>query len=526
MNGNSQKVILVSLLAAALFACNSSSKTGRNSNNSEYLAKEDDGKKNTSPVSIPNNSDASLESTYGEGTDPTGSGVEAEKPIDYPLNSPVNEKSIALAVRGGACFMCHAKIKGDVVTDFGAFDDFYMGDHPEFPRDANNGSKYSFWGKESWQTAKIRGNLYIPNLQVISGEILNLFGVQEMKLFDFMTESYNHYDGTAMDPLVSVFDAADSNGKTYDELDPGVYGQIIARDNIYIGTPRRSQIEALPNAVGAKQIINSEAVKVYATKGSSLQGAKNLENHLLVGNGVACRGDIIVLGTVFFDDASISITGNGCRFYVDKAVFVRGPIRSIGAAMANTQISSATAIIMGMSSFDRRMDHFSGTRQENKKTLGDDLLRKLNEQSQALNLTEDAGPIGVVKNVSDDQVTAYLESGDPTSAARGAWKDLSGATPGFDPLTACDWGKTASSNAGKNCYRDWAGAYNRKTFDQNHLLLHSQVVYSRYGGTFRGTIIGEDVLFAPKQFTLEYDSRFSNVPILPLLGADAIRLGK
>ena len=57
----------------------------------------------------------------------------------------------------------------------------------------------------------------------------------------------------------------------------------------------------------------------------------------------------------------------------------------------------------------------------------------------------------------------------------------------------------------------------RATIDFTGVLLNAPIIYSRYLGKIKGTLISDIALFALGAFYFEYDDVFEQVPVLPAL---------
>jgi hypothetical protein len=367
----------------------------------------------------------------------------------------------ALAVRGIACLMCHADIRANIITDFGHGSDWYLGG-PNVSLDQAGAPQSTFsWFSDlasSWQSAiQIVGQVYVPNAAVTPGAQAslgpNFAGQPLIQLKDLMTTPFQaawNFDNNALEAKSPM---------SMKITPPAGADPVVAKDKIVIRAPDISEISALApdlfNAAGPSGVkrVGSSIPVEFITGGSG--SAAYLTND--PANALNCAGqDIVVKGTLYLRGLNINAQG-GCRLYVSGSVFIEDGITYVGKMEnQNLQITSASAIVMGISLSrlqyrlvtDHRAVNISGS---------------ISYADRSAQVLQEAKNIGTLRDAQDD------------------------------------YGGT------------------RASFDYNGLLLNAPMIHSRYLGQVKGTIIAEVALFALGQFHFEFDPVFTNVNVLPLL---------
>lgn len=251
--------------------------------------------------------------------------------------------------------------------------------------------------------------------------------------------------------------------------------QVVEVDRVYIGAPTAAKILA-----SARMIPGLEAVKyipdfnqpstppaLVRKLGSGLDHYTNDPNQEFV-----CSGDLVVDGVVFLNQPVIR-SETGCRIYATGSIFVRGPVTYSGGneERRNLQLVSARAINMGLGR------NTCGT-----KLIGtDSLLNRLKNEYRRKYFETRGEPEKTVQEKLDDIVADYNKVGNLLDASC----DSTGREVGFE-----------------------------------RLILNAPIVFSRYTGGFRGSVIAEIALMSLDQFVFEFDPVFTNEAVLPLLSPE------
>lgn len=416
----------------------------------------------------------------------------------------------ALAVRGMGCLNCHANIQGNVVSDFGYGNSFYMEqENSKF----SQGSKIftqSFYSPFSMQSIEqLSGALIVPQ----AGVPQSLARSSNQQLTDFLSDSsmpnyFNQNNGTGS--WYTYFNLGTAPSTL--SLDQAVsHSLLTGAQNVYIGAPSVSQILAIaPNPMAVAPWVQVSANEPGA--GSSISGlttASGSSGSYITNSGtIQCSGlDVVINGTLLLNHATFLAESGGCKLYVTGSVFIEGPIQYDSSAAKedpsqNLQISSATSIIMGVGLNGNA--YTSGTPgQMNSQDKGPNPLH--------IRLIDDArNPLfRIAQNPSDYSNWANSVYAEANNVGANLIQDAS-IIPAILPSGV----QTATANSGQI----------RLSIQFQHLLLNAPVVHSRYLGALSGVIVSELADMALGQFNFSYDSVFSNaqVSILPALGADIV----
>ena len=433
-----------------------------------------------------------------------------------------------LATRNTACIMCHAQINGDLVTDFGYGDPFFFGlddkrNHPLKPDYGPFVSKHFIYGGNTWAGSSIMGNVYVPDATMTDSRILASWvgggnaASAGVKLVDYLKGPIlNTLTSSSPITILNKMDATDPSFADINAA--GLRGNYISRKDIWIDAPGADEIRTLLNSPTIVSVIAKLGLSIAKSTSSDvlvgLVAVESTKTHKLIAQNadvLTCRGDIIIDGVLFLNNAKLATDDKGCRLYVTGSVFIQGPITYVNGGNSNIQITSASAVIMGMRSLmlrlsqdnvDQIVDNVSGVR------LGwtDSAELALNakifaDRDSVDGLVDDAGPTKILTDAGGN-VLAYESDYDNQ-----VFNLPSGAVVTSPPNTSCS-----------GCTFTWAGGYMRKSVDYTHMVLNAPKVMSRYYGTFQGVIISEDVLFAIGNFKFNSDPVMSNIPLLPLVG--------
>ncbi len=444
-----------------------------------------------------------------------------------------------LAVRNAGCIMCHAQIDGDLITDVGNGDPFVMGtDALKFHENQAQtygpfGSKHFLYEGNAWNTASVMGNIYVPNLTITNQTLIgawtnpvagNTSTGAPLTLQTFLTTPY-------VDSVYApgVASKVIPTSKSTDITVPGLRGNVLSRQAIWIDAPTSAEILSLQNLDGAVQYQTKLGVSIFkSSQADQLAGLNAVQSQntfkLIITNTdtvVTCTGDIIIDGTLFLNNLNLATDANGCRLYVTGSVFIQGPITYTNGANSNLQISSSRAIVMGMRALSSRLtQNFSPAMVGGMRSAPTDDAEIAENAAIATDrdsvddLTNDAGPFqlmvdtqGNVIGIQDDYDIGTF------SVVPG------GPNPVPDPET-CSINSLPLGTA--TCAVDFvlsfpnAASY-RKSINYTHLLLNAPKVYSRYTGSFQGVIIAEDALFAANHFKFSKDPVLLQTTLLPLM---------
>lgn len=401
----------------------------------------------------------------------------ADSSFDEASQSPAYTKP-ALAVRGAMCLMCHANVNGDVITDFGYKNPFFL---------AGGDTRYSMRA-DAWSDATVTGNTIVPQ------------GLT------------NEKDPSS--PTIKQMLAA-----------TGFKSPISERKEVFIGAPTEEVITNLTHLPDAVLLISEWDITAFGI------GPQSFVRGLLAQQGpqgdfyftnpinktLWCEGDIILLGPVHFNNLKLKTGAQGCRIYTRNTVFITGPVSYVESPVeANLQISSARAIYLGLRDIELRLggdEHAIGIRAaptaDTEKGWDAKIFEDRNKIGPAL--VEDTGPFRFGNCAGQPSGTFRFGQGDNN------WRYLATNLP------------VAPADLASCSDQGWAGGNPqataaRKTVNYNGLVLNAPKVHSRYFGTFKGLVIGEDVIFAIGKFKFEFDPNFSRLSVLPLLKGRILRV--
>lgn len=427
--------------------------------------------------------------------------------------------------------MCHAHINGDLITDFGYGNPFFMGtdkpiNHPAQTTYGPFASKHLTSGGWTWANSSVMGDIYVPDQTISDPTIINAYKnpLAGNALLSGALRILDFANGRFVNPTISTSSAVTliPRSTSPDINSPGLRGKFFSRKKIWIDSPTEDEIRTLEQRTGAELVYSQLGIVVYKASGGDTisglvaqQSSTTYKLYLTNASTMTCKGDIIIDGTVFLNNLSLDTGDAGCRLYVTGSVFIQGPINYVNGGNSNLQISSARAVVMGMRSLGARLTQnatpvaVSGIR----RGWTDDQelnfnVAIINDRDNIDGLVNDAGPYEIMTDLGGT-VLAILDDYDAPQ-----WVAAPGRTTYPDPST-CSQVSTPPGN--QPCAIKWADTYNRKTVNYSHVLLNAPKIYSRYYGKFQGVVIGEDVLFAIDNFTFESDPVMLQTTLLPLV---------
>lgn len=439
-----------------------------------------------------------------------------------------------LAVRNPACIMCHAKIDGDLIVDFGYGEPFFFGqdnptNHPQ-KQDTYGpfANKHFIHGANLWKTSAVSGNIYVPNATLTHPEIIAAHNnplsgntpKSQVSVVEFLKNPFTFTDPFNAQNIITsrVIDYTQNPDLSV----KGLRGDFVERRNIWIDAATEEEIRSLFYLPDSRFVAMQIGAVVYkgsphhAVSGLAFRQSDQTRQWFVSHEDVlTCRGDLIIDGVVFFKNLKLKTDNNGCRIYSTGSVFIQGPIEYVGSGThQNLQISSARAIIIGMKTVTTRLTMEATTHMVGglRRAWTDDQelafnLKIIEDRNRVSGLTNDAGPFRVMYGPDKTTVIAVMDDPDVRQ-----WVAAPGV-PSFPPASECGHvGQT-----GKSCYLSWAVGYNRKTVNYKHLLLNAPKVYGRYYGVLEGVVISEDPLFAVSKFEFRHDPVMNEVPLLPLV---------
>lgn len=452
----------------------------------------------------------------------------------------------ALAVRAVACAMCHAKIKGDIVTDFGHGTSWFLG------TGSSSDSRYRPYEAgiyaEDWRDGvQIEGNLYTKNASVTLTDYVNALSHASTgnatppggwKIADVVTKQMFSTARNALIRLINFIGQAPTSGV------PGMFGSVTYKNNMLIAAPTAAQINALTASMSL--VATDSGVSIYKKSNATLAnlnivagtGGKYVRNS----GTVECWGDVVIQGALFLDNLQLNSRAAGCRLHVTGAVFIRGGITYLNEATypkVNIQITSSRAIISGINpnfAFERFSSSVwpkipTSAFPDEATTVANMTALKA-DASRIADLDNDGGPMMVAKyttysggaiasqtNVGFLQnQTAAIADQAALIAADNGWTYIAGQQATYNAIKGnCTTDTNLAITNSIPCILTWSSSYGKKTVNYNHVLLNAPIVHSRYYGLFKGIVIAEFFMPAVEHLEYEYDSTFDSVPVLPLV---------
>lgn len=416
----------------------------------------------------------------------------------------------ALAVRGTGCLNCHANIQGNVVTDFGYGNSYYMEQENSRYNVGNKIFTDSYYTPFTWQAVQqLNGEAIVPAVPVPSG----LASSANQSIASFMSDT----------SMTDYYAQSNSNGYWFNYFSLGSppatlalsqsivpeasLPAVLASQSIYIGAPSVSQILAIaPNPSAAAPWVQIASRDAGAGGGvTGLTVVQGTSGAYVTNQGtINCSGlDIVINGTLLLNNATVLAESGGCKLYVTGSVFIESPISYANSGNSadptdNLQITSATAVVMGVG--------LSGT------SYVSGSFGQMN--------SPEGGPNPLHVRLLDDARNPLFRIAPSSSAynswANGVYSEATNIGPNLiqDASNVVGAAATAVSDAGQT----------RVAINFEHLLINAPMVHSRYLGTFNGVIIAELAEMSLGQFSFAYDSVFSNssVSVLPALPGDVV----
>ena len=422
-----------------------------------------------------------------------------ESPSPLPYSSTASHIKPALAIRAGACIACHAVIHGDFITDFGFGNRYFFGRGmyrlPSDTQDTKANPTQSFYGV--WPatggssfnlTTQDQGKFIVPRAQLIG----------------YLDGS----DSTVKDFLVSK-----------NLLSPSLTANIEERSKITIAAPTSDDIKNLIPLTSAQEIVLSPYFKtLWVTPSTTFSGfqlkfsANGRSSYYITNQSVLnCFGDVIVDGTLFLNKVQVNTDANGCRLYVTGSVFIQDVVTYVGqnASVGNLQVSSARAVIMGMSTLNTRMQYAEGLAGADSVTTHLQFNQLIAADRDKIDgLTDDAGYFKTRSN--GGKVIGYLRDLD----RGGVW--YADPNSGLTDKQVSDC--TSCSDSSFKYSLPNIDIVSR-TVNFRALVLNAPVVMSRYLGEFHGSVIAEFALFKLEGLEFFADPTLTDVTILPLVNS-------
>lgn len=453
----------------------------------------------------------------------------------------------SVAVRGAGCLMCHARIDGNLITDFGYGDDFFFGGNESLEKVGHGTNPFykrnHFNNANGWSTAKINGNLIIPktNVNTTDQAFVNFFNNPSVRDQEDLISEYNFKELLQL-PMVTYqhqrkvmvtqkMEESYAN-VNFDSMEVGLYGKIIEKDNININSITEDEIVSLSlshkvlkkNTLNTTKIISHKSnasisidhFKIKDTTNRDLVIQGEDKSFVEINGDFHCHGDVFIIGRLHLDNVNLINQNTSCRIYTSKSIFITGQI-TYQNPESNLQLTSGRMILFGMKNIDvRSYGHLSRSRllntNEKLKAFFNDILY----DGAIINLPEnDAGPAIVLytkNSTGKHEVSGYLSPKANKRNDHDSYLDLAGKPIPKDFIQSCH----QSRDLTKECFLEWPGETLRKTIDYERLLVNAPTVWGRYYGKFKGIVIAEDALFAVGKFEFEYDKTFNTQEIIPL----------
>lgn len=421
----------------------------------------------------------------------------------FEVRNPIRNISPSISVRAAECLLCHAQVKGDVISDFGYKSETDPDSEDWFLKALPNGDTLAFAPFHSsgnphasgWRTAKIEGNIIVPEVNLSSMESQGERTYLISK--DYIENGISKTAQTLLEYLTKVIFP-----------EPDRVWELQTRKTIYIGAPQADDIR-LHGRLDENQKFNF----IHGFEGApDLSGFGRVDQPGGTGSfymntdRMVCEGDIFVDGVVLLRNLFIE-TSKGCRIHATRSVFIVGPIEYIKeSALTNIQIQSAFAVHMGGGiCIDCRT--FTGPNAAN--------------QSAAIygtNFTRSriTGMLNWARFRHHRDNAAYLQHFDEDFA------QISRSTP-VPPRPADDvvdkeaYYRAAFEAAGIFLVDETSSYWDYSDISFRRILVNAPIVHSRYTGNFQGWVIAEMALWKLGQFAFKFEPVFTSVPIFPLV---------
>ena len=378
--------------------------------------------------------------------------------INYKININV-ENAIktyepAVAIRAIGCIQCHAKIESNMITDFGAGNDYYFS--------LNRGNEW-------WKDKGIYGDhgRSIRTMELAS----TISALVPKAVLPSIVKNETHLNSIA-DYLRYEFSRSPLNSTR--EV------QVVEKDHIYIGAPTVHSI------LSSFDLIGSQKFKYYKDSASSVDfsGLSQEEGYFKNSSILYCEGDLALNGSLFLENLKIK-SKTGCRIYVTGTVFIYGSIEYIDKTDGtNLQITSAKAIAMGL-----------GFTKNDEGRFCDPDSRYANEQA-SYNVSSMVNRFKTFYTVDSYSTREFADA-----KAFGQ--------------SVIDESITIEREQGQMMDADCRPEGKNISFER--LLLNAPQIQSRYEGNFQGVIIAEIAIMRLGDFKFKYDPVFKTTPILPFV---------
>lgn len=427
--------------------------------------------------------------------------------------------------------MSRARIKGDLISDFGYSSSFFAGGSEPFPSysptpSSRAVSPKSFYGfpvspqgggvrpngysldaiRPEYASINpategfLRGNLVVPKAMITDGNFLAATGrSMSVSLFSFLTNAYTNDQGaTSFPPLSGYLSTVVDFPINGTPITSRWSGRVYERSSVVIKSPSIETIMKYILPTHAQDLaFNARAdgvppaglATIESGLGSFLKNCQLSPDPLSpyqnppecdsLPKVFTCFGDIIVQAPLLLVDATILTNQQGCRIYSTSSVFVQGTLAAKDENQNDSfvEISSASAVIFGFSKFSLGVKT-DGTGRRATGTQG--LLDE----------------------------TFASQSGSPFLTSH---HDAPGSTiPALNTIARN--AELVALHPINNIYD--AGNASNGFFPFSHLAVHAPYVFSNYAGLFSGSIVSEVALFTQLNFTV--DSIFKGAPFFPL----------
>lgn len=454
------------------------------------------------PTQVTDSSSTSSVSGSGDGTT-TITAVQSIRPV--------------FAVRGMNCVACHGVIGSNIATDFGYGTSNFMPSRAFFPSSGSGSIRTAFNDTDvgnnigGWQSLVANGSsVHVPSTVIPASVAKTVFGVDANTTFAQVMQWLTVKNSSGVSMVNGITPASGQS-------------QIIQDTSISITYPSESEVIALLPAALQGNTIAVSAIQPSGSPAPQFSGLAADSSGNFIRNTastVVCYGDVVVKGPLFLKDLNVQTDINGCRLYVSSTVFIQGPITYVNGSGGNVQITSARAVIMGMSAVRMGADPSGNsirTNSDNLTTAGGPWPRFALSEDIEYNPSGDAingvDPTTFFNNLvldADAIGSELLDAGDPSYVAN----------PGAGETVVTEPNTSANAQVGGP----------RISINYSGLLLNAPHIHSRYAGQFQGVIIGDVAMLArnPSSTTLEafsYDSTFDSVPaIFPALTTQVLSI--
>ncbi|MBK7960183.1 MAG: hypothetical protein IPK04_02535 [Bdellovibrionales bacterium] len=371
--------------------------------------------------------------------------------VTIVVGNPLQLIKPALAIRGMGCIQCHARVKSNIITDFGYGSPFYFNENM-------GGSWWKSGGlygdhANAFSTMKLSPtvNVIVPSAPLPS-RIAGLTGTSILARY-----------------IQSRFAVAD---------DPDTKNVLVKeKSKVYIGAPSDSDVVrdfSLSSGTRLAYFKNSETAL-------PLSGLSDKNTYFKNEGVLNCEGDVALRGPAYFVNLQVN-SATGCRIYVIGSVFIFGQISQTNASETrNLQITSTRSINMGL-----------GAMKKNNAFC--------DPNSSYATDTANFGTSSLTNRY-------YSFWTVPSQVVRGELNPSAFGASVLAEATAIESKEGVLLDA--SCRPEGRNV----SFDR--ILLNAPSVQSRYEGDIIGTIIAEYSIMSLGKFKFQYDEVFDKVPILP-----------